>query len=102
MKFNQAATVAGSAEGRKGDLTMHTDSYGPEFRTCRFCKRMETSLLKYGVRQYAHGNCLLAAKGTETFDLLPLAELNRFPYFVAKEYGLLAALESAIAQKEAK
>lgn len=79
---------------------MH-DAWGePEFRTCQFCKRMEVGLLKYGIRHYAHAACLLDHKGAvATFTALPLAELERFPYFVAKEYDALEILEYAVKRK---
>lgn len=30
-----------------------------EFRTCRYCNKMERGLIKYALRAYAHGRCLL-------------------------------------------
>lgn len=81
---------------------MH-DAWSDDFRTCQFCKRMETGLFRYSVRHYAHAACLLDRfGGAQTFAKLPLAELERFPYFVAKEYDVLDILEYAVKSKGGK
>lgn len=67
--------------------------------TCRFCKLAEDSsnLLKYGVRHYAHPNCLIAHRGPAIFQTLPLYPLQK-PELrrAAIAAGCLAELEAAI------
>ena len=69
--------------------------------TCRFCHqfgkdRFGLNLLQYGVRHYAHPDCLLRAKGCDAWTLLPDWRLETFPYFAAKRAGLDVTLEEAI------
>ena len=72
------------------------------FNSCRFCRlgdredehRME--LVKYGVRHYAHPDCLLKAKREGAWTLLHDWQLEQFPYFAAKRQGLDESLSEAI------
>lgn len=58
------------------------------FNTCRFCQSMMSdNLVKYGTRHYAHFDCYLDA-GKKLGDL-PAWQIERFPYFLLKERGLL-------------
>lgn len=55
--------------------------------TCRFCDSRDQSMVKYGVRHYAHFKCYLDA-GKKLSDLHAW-QVRRFPYFLLKERGLL-------------
>jgi hypothetical protein len=65
------------------------------FNTCRFCDDRDQSMVKYGVRHYAHYRCYLDA-GKSLDDLHPW-QARQFPYRLLKERGLLssAALREA-------
>lgn len=69
---------------------------------CRMCGLGEEAkpgrLLKYGVRHYGHGACLLRKFGVRTFEMLPFTELRRFPASAADEAGLFPALMAAYAK----
>lgn len=68
---------------------------------CRICHEyIEGRGLRYGIRHSAHYVCYMKAKGVQGFDKLPVWKLRQFPYFPAKELGLLSALEIAIAKAE--
>lgn len=54
---------------------------------CRFCDSRDQSMVKYGVRHYAHFRCYLDA-GKKLDDLHPW-QVRHFPYFLLKERGLL-------------
>jgi hypothetical protein len=62
--------------------------------TCRVCKQPErdAALIKYGVRHYAHPRCALAKWGARFFLRLTPWQCTRFPYFVAREFGVQDAL----------
>lgn len=69
--------------------------------TCRFCRGQEGSMVKYGVRHYAHGRCGLQAQGEAFFDNLTDWQCTQFPYFAAKDFGLEKVLEARCARHEA-
>lgn len=64
-------------------------------KTCRFCKKQSATLLKYGPRHYAHARCGLDAQGEAFLDHFTDWQLSRFPYLIAKEYGLRRRIEDA-------
>jgi len=66
-------------------------------RSCRFCKKHGTSLLKYGVRQYAHAECYLPRKALEGLKPWQVANL---PYRLLVEHELLADAESIIRREQ--
>lgn len=69
--------------------------------TCRYCKSQSGRMVKYEVRHYAHHACWMKKWGSAGFGMLHLWQLRQFPYLVAKELGLLPALEAMIRLKEA-
>lgn len=70
--------------------------------TCRFCGKYDgqdehgLDLIKYGVRHYAHPDCLLKAKSAGTWIRLHDWQLGQFPVFAAKRAGLYESLCEAI------
>ena len=60
--------------------------------TCRLCHGYRGSLIKYGVRHYAHADCGLQRWGAAFFDRLHDWQLKQFPYFAAKKAGLAEEL----------
>ncbi len=67
------------------------------FNTCRFCdSKMSDDLVKYGTRHYAHYECYLDAG--KPLDALPKWQVEKFPYFLLKDRGLLATAEAIIGQ----
>ena len=73
-----------------------------DLRTCRFCLAQSADLFRYGRGAYAHAKCLLDRKGGSVFLDMPLHDLHRFPYFVAKAAGALEWLEAATRRREAE
>jgi hypothetical protein len=74
--------------------------------TCRFCgsdERDEHGLapIKYGVRHSAHPDCLLKAKGTDTWTLFHDWQLDQFPALAAHRAGLYESLSVAIENRHA-
>lgn len=69
-------------------------------RTCRFCGESGDRLVKYEVRHYAHGGCLLDARGRTVFGSLSLNALENFPYFAAKDRGMEDALMAEVERRE--
>ena len=73
-----------------------------KFNTCRFCGKGNgedehgLDLIKYGVRHYAHPDCLLTAKGAEAWRVLHDWQLEAFPYFAALRADLVESLRYAI------
>lgn len=73
--------------------------------TCRVCGEQEIngSMIKYGVRHYAHPKCGLEKWGVEFLDRLHGWQLDAFPALVAKRAGLLDALmERALNARQAR
>ena len=69
--------------------------------TCRFCKEQTSaSLIKYGVRHYAHAECGLKAQGPAFLDNLHDWQCGQFPYFIAKKYGLEKVIEERFARAQ--
>lgn len=64
------------------------------YNTCRFCSKGDKEdahkldLIKYGVRHYAHPDCLLAAKREGAWILLHDWQLDQLPYFAIVRAGL--------------
>lgn len=72
--------------------------------TCRFCRSWEGAKVKYGVRHYAHPQCLLSGKGKQGKEFLlalPAWRLRNLPALFIKESGLEAEIKAAIAKAEA-
>lgn len=70
---------------------------------CRFChadEADERTLVKYGVRHYAHHLCWLDRHGADEAPFAGLSawQVGRFPYFPLKERGLLDAARAAGAE----
>jgi hypothetical protein len=70
-------------------------------RTCRFCKQDGEDQhglepMKYGVRHHAHPDCLLKAKGADTWALLHDWQVEQFPALAANRAGLYDSLCEAI------
>lgn len=69
---------------------------------CRFCKKYDREdlyrldLIHYGVRHYAHPDCLLKAKGAGAWTLLHDWQLEQFPALAANRAGLFDSLGEAI------
>lgn len=72
-----------------------------QLRTYRFCKKQTDNLIKYNTRHYAHAACGLKAQGPAFLDNLTDWQCTRFPYFPAKDAGVLPILEQRIARYEA-
>lgn len=72
------------------------------YNICRFCKKYDRedehrlALIHYGVRHYAHPDCLLKAKGVGTWTLLHDWQLDHFPALAAGRAGLYDSLCEAI------
>ena len=70
------------------------------FRTCRFCKSSDDfhglEPMQYGVRHYAHPDCLLVAKDARAWLLLHDWQLEQFPAMAAVRTGLFDSLGEAI------
>jgi hypothetical protein len=75
-----------------------SQSVGGTCRFCGSCNRDEHGLkpIKYGVRHSAHPDCLLAAKGADTWTLFHEWQLEKFPALAAHRAGLYESLEVAI------
>jgi hypothetical protein len=72
---------------------------------CRFCTKAPIRSqygepIKYGVRHYAHAECGLKELGAAFFDRLALWQLQNFPYFAAKQFGLTAELTRRLNEAE--
>ena len=72
------------------------------WRTCRFCEQSDKTdkLIHYSTRHYAHPDCLLKAKGEETWSLLHDWQLKQFPGLAAARAGLFDSLLNAIKARE--
>lgn len=60
-----------------------------DIATCRFCKKWGPAdeTVKYSRRHYAHFACYI--DGGKSLDALPMWQVEKFPYFLLKERGLL-------------
>ena len=69
-------------------------------RICRFCRQSDDDhgldLIKYGVRHYAHPDCLLAQRGANAWTVLHDWQLDNFPVLAASRHGLFDSLADAI------
>lgn len=66
--------------------------------TCRLCRDWHGTLVKYGVRHYAHPECALTRWGAAFFEKLSPWQLRQFPVLVAHKHNVLLALEEGIAK----
>jgi hypothetical protein len=57
------------------------------FRECRFCHEttLDSELVKYGIRHYAHATCYLKTHGVKGVDRLPTFQKYRFSELLAQE-----------------
>jgi hypothetical protein len=62
----------------------------PGSGTCRFCKlgALDSDMVKYGVRHYAHPVCLYRAKGIEAIDALQTWQIRHLPVLLMMEAGV--------------
>lgn len=68
---------------------MEKNAWTPSYNTCRVCKEFTSdSLIKYGVRHYAHAECGLKKWGASFFDRLHHWQLQNFPAIPAIRAGL--------------
>lgn len=65
---------------------------------CRFCESRDQSLVKYGVRHYAHFHCYLDAG--KSLDDIWAWQVRQFPYRLLKERGLLAVASEIIEREK--
>lgn len=76
-----------------------------QHRQCRFCqdRGLERQLLKYGVRHYAHAECLVRKLGVDALAALPSGELATAPVLVLRDMGIDAmALWEAAQRREGR
>lgn len=66
-------------------------------QTCRFCKKWDGDMVKYGVRHYAHHACFLDAG--RTLEELHGWQVGEFPWRLLQERDLVATAEQLIAAK---
>lgn len=64
-----------------------------QFNNCRFCQDPDQSMVKYGVRHYAHFHCYLDAG--KSLDDLHAWQIRQFPYFLLKKRDLLDRVDAA-------
>lgn len=80
--------------------------YGnPNYNTCRVCGNVTTDhktgpMYKYGTRHYAHATCGFKRWGLEWLDKQPDWVLAQFPFFLAKELGILDYLRAKAADTD--
>jgi len=76
------------------------------FNVCRFCGKYAREdehgldLIHYSTRHYAHPDCLLKAKGADTWALLHDWQLDQFPALAANRAGLYDSLCEAIRSRK--
>lgn len=76
------------------------------FHTCRFCRQWgKTSyIVKYGVRHYAHFECLVKAFTPDAFRSLmiklPLFQLQQLPVVEAMKLGVAEVIASVLAERK--
>lgn len=68
---------------------MTKSMFSDQYNTCRVCKEYTSdTLIKYGVRHYAHPECALKKWGAPFFDRLHAWQLQNFPAIPAIRAGL--------------
>lgn len=73
---------------------------------CRFCEKYDhedkygLALIRYGVRHYAHPDCLLNAKGARAFEKLDDSQIKQFPALAAHRAGVLDVLREELRKVE--
>lgn len=74
-------------------------SYVQQWMTCRFCGESAhvASLVKYGVRHYAHQNCYLDRRG---LDGLHPWQVGHLSWQLLEERGLMKRAESILKSVE--
>lgn len=78
------------------------------WNACRFCKRNDEdeALVKYGVRHYAHGPCLVQHRGIEAIARLRAWQIAALPALRMAKAGVsfdtLTALHDAAVAREAR
>ena len=69
--------------------------------TCRLCGKSEwthnSTMIKYGVRHYAHPDCALRKWGAAFFDRILPWQARNFPYLIAVDFGVEKALKARAA-----
>lgn len=69
------------------------------FHTCRFCHSSDDlhglEPIHYSTRHWAHPDCLLKAKGSDTWALLHDWQIEQFPALAAHRHGLYESLGEA-------
>jgi hypothetical protein len=76
---------------------------------CRLCKEYEYtgplggsgSMVKYGPRHYAHGNCAIDRWGAEILTKMPTHQLGKLPFMRLQEAGLLDLVRAKVEAYEA-
>ncbi len=75
------------------------------YRDCAFCHESEDEryLVHYSTRRYAHGPCLLKAKGREAVDALLLTQLYKLGVIdmLCHGYDVIGAVKTRKAQERA-
>jgi hypothetical protein len=79
-----------------------------ELRTCRGCRKQDYTthdwgqlkLFKYGVRHYAHAECLVGLIGTHGIVDLPDHQLRQFPAALADKLGIIDNIQRVIDGKK--
>ena len=69
--------------------------------TCRFCGTWEGSKVKYGLRHYAHPQCLLDKKGRDAILNLPAWKLRNLPWKFIKDNRLEDLVKAIITKAKA-
>lgn len=55
---------------------------------------------KYSARHYAHVECGLERWGADFFDRLTVQQLRDFPYFAARQFGLVEEITKRLRKAE--
>lgn len=76
------------------------------WNVCRFCGKHDHGdrLVKYGVRHYAHGPCLVKHRGVDAIAALHAWKIARLPVLLMQKAGVsferLEELHAAAAERE--
>ena len=78
-----------------------------QWNTCRFCGTqrewrhgLESKLVKYGVRHWAHLSCLKDRGRLQAWiDQTPAWMLNQLPYFEMQDLGILDCVKDRVAKE---
>ncbi len=69
---------------------------GQAFRTCRFCRKVQTGLVHYARRSYAHGACLIANWTPQQVLALPVWALRPLPAAALDKAGLFERVAALV------